>query len=112
MNQYASFHAEPGVALELDDDLFEAARTLFTAQRDNARALAMELATKTISAEDAEQLARLVHNIAGTAGYFGAHQLGEEAVQLEQGLRNAISDIDRADACKSLLAALDGAERP
>lgn len=106
MNHYASITSgthDAGVG----EDIFEAARHLFFAQLAELRALAADLSAAPISRDDANILSRLVHNIAGTASYFGNDTLGRHAVAVEHQLRIADYDEARQGACLALLDALD-----
>lgn len=106
MNQPATFAAGTHDA-GLEADVFEAARNLFRAQKADLRALAIALASAPVSRADADNLARLTHNIAGTASYFGNADLGRHAVAIEHQLRTALFDEARQGACLALLDALD-----
>ena len=52
------------------------------------KAVSIAVREDRLSGADAAQLAKLVHNVAGTAGLFGEGDLGILAGALERALRN------------------------
>ncbi|WFL78259.1 ATP-binding protein [Altererythrobacter arenosus] len=54
---------------------------------------------------DGEELARLVHKLAGTAGMFGEDELGERAAAFERALRSEVDQLVREELARNLLEA-------
>lgn len=72
-------------------------------RRETLDAVGAALRDSTLSGDQAEPLAKLVHTLAGTAGMFGEVELGESASALERALKNGSSDEDRQHLAKKLL---------
>ena len=53
--------------------------------------LAMVQNKQSVSPSELEEVIDMLHKLAGTAGYFGEDELGQEAARLEQALRSAES---------------------
>lgn len=88
------FHARPEV---------RKARHLFRAQMVCLRDLTVQAAASPTGAEThyvSQEIAALLHNISGTAAYFGAAGFGTFASQLEQPVRAAFT----ADLLRPLCA--------
>ena len=54
---------------------------------------------------DAEELARIVHKLAGTAGMFGEDNLGSKALAFERALKAQGASEDRERLAEELLRA-------
>ncbi len=55
--------------------------------------------------EPAEELGRIVHKLAGTAGMFGEDELGRRASELDRALQSESSDTERSELAERLLRA-------
>ncbi|WP_209346799.1 MASE1 domain-containing protein [Pontixanthobacter sp. CEM42] len=68
-------------------------------------AVSKALRENALEGETAEQLARTVHKLAGTAGMFGEDGLGKKAGALERGLKSAVPMEERKRLAQDLLEA-------
>lgn len=109
MNQHSSCAAGYSSPLGLDEDLVAAARKLYDLQKQDLRDIVQTLAGLPVSSDEADRLARLVHNIAGTASYFGESALGREASAIELRLNASRSDEERQIHCRSLARVINQA---
>lgn len=107
MNQVSQMTTEGSSPLGLDEDLVRAARGLYRIQKQDLGDIAATLSAGPVPAGEAEKLARLVHNIAGTASYFGESALGREASALELRLLAAECDDERRSRCLELIQVLE-----
>ena len=58
-----------------------------------------------LTGRDADELARLVHKLAGTAGMFGEDELGQRAAAFERALRSEVDHGIREELARDLLEA-------
>ena len=96
--------ANVGAGLSEDHPL----RQLYAERKVELRELAGSIDAGNV-AERAAELARALHQLAGTAAVFGQEELGEYARQLEHRLVNAGSDRERLELISASYARLAGA---
>lgn len=65
----------------------------------------------TLAGSDLDPLASTIHKLAGTAGMFGEHELGEKAAALERALRAQVPGQVRKKLAEELLDAALAAEK-
>ena len=66
------------------------------------------LCDPTVSEDVSDDLARLVHKLAGTAAIFGEPALGDQAAAFERALRQNLSGEVRETLASELLSVADG----
>nr|WP_294849399.1 hypothetical protein [uncultured Sphingomonas sp.] len=74
----------------LDDDVIAAARRLYESQKLDLLSLTRETLANDLCDEMVQPIARLLHNIAGTARYFDDEMLGQNAVSIEAQLAETV----------------------
>ncbi|ALE17491.1 sensor histidine kinase /response regulator [Altererythrobacter epoxidivorans] len=74
-------------------------------RREAIDAVAQALRSGSLTGVDGEDLARLVHKLAGTAGMFGEDRLGECAAAFERALRSEVDPEVREELARDLLEA-------
>ncbi len=82
---------------------------MYRAQKDALRDLAersMLAPLGTATNDESQQLANMLHNIAGTAAHFGERDFGLFAARLEQPVRNAFAAEPLRPLCAEILAGL------
>lgn len=85
------------------------ARQLYDAQKDELRDLVegtTHISVGSDTSDTSQRMAALLHNIAGTAAYFGDRGFGLAASRLEQPVRRAFTALMLRPLCMEILAGL------
>jgi PAS domain S-box-containing protein len=74
-------------------------------RRDAIEAISVALRESKLTGASGDELAALVHKLAGTAGMFGEEELGERAAAFERALRSGVGNEVREQLARELLEA-------
>lgn len=111
MSEAGQFRAKIEFADFVDTACHEAggrtARHAYAEQKADLQALLRRLAAADrLRTDDSEAAACLLHNLAGTAAYFGENELGDVAAVLEFRVRHAVDSATLRRDCDRLLTLL------